>query len=131
MPTSDHNSFSSAFNLDIADGSDIEYLRAEKTIFFWSFSKLVMMSLVEGPMIFVPASPLGLHGLLRVPPIVAATQFWHQFNVPYGHTQNIHHPILSIQYTPMRNIFSGIHTLLHNHMVKKFCEISEMCIQYT
>lgn len=87
MPTSDHNSFSFAFNLDIADGSDIEYLRAEKTIFFWSFSKLVMMSLVEGPMIFVPASPLGLHGLLRVPPIVAATQFWHQFNVPTGHTQ--------------------------------------------
>ena len=73
MPTSDHNSFSFAFNLDIADGSDIEYLRAEKTIFFWSFSKLVMMSLVEGPMIFVPASPLGLHGLLRVPPIVAAS----------------------------------------------------------
>ena len=32
---------------------DKRHLRAENTVFFWSFSKLVMMSVVEGPMIII------------------------------------------------------------------------------
>ena len=86
MINTDQNHFllSSNLVLDTVNGFDVEYLRAEKTIFFWSFSKLVMMSLVEGPII-IPASPVG-PCLLRVPPIVA-TQFWHRINVPADHTQ--------------------------------------------
>ena len=84
MLNTDLNNFPPSSNPDTLKRYKVEYLRAEKTIFFWSFSKLVMMSLVEGP-ILIPASPVG-HCLLRVPPIVA-TQFWHQFNVLAGHTQ--------------------------------------------